>query len=193
MFTKYVHELVTCVSTTCVTTRHGRELELKTAVREIGAEMMTTHTRGNKLLFVGNGGSAGICAHMATDFSNNGGMRATALNDAATLTCLSNDYGYEHVYSKQIEWHARPGDLLVAISSSGRSPNILNAVNAARTAGCRIVTLSGFQSENPLRELGDINFYVASPEYGFVEVGHTIILHGILDIQMGWEMPGERY
>ena len=113
-------------------------------------------------------------------------MRATALNDSATLTCLSNDYGYEHVYAKQIEWHAASADLLVAISSSGQSANILNAVAAARDAGCRIITLSGFSPKNPLRELGDINLYIASSEYGFVELGHTVLLHGILDIQMGW-------
>lgn len=182
MFAKYVQVIGEIVSAT----RDGDEVTLETAVKGIGAEMMATHEGGNKLIFVGNGGSAGICGHMATDFSKNGGMRATALNDAATLTCLANDYGYEHVFAKQIEWHAASGDLLIAISSSGRSQNILNAVRAARNAGCRVITLSGFRPDNPLRGLGDFNLYVASQEYGFVEVGHLAILHGILDIQMGW-------
>ncbi len=186
MFARYVQVLGEIVSATRVTTRDGDEVTLETAVKGIGAEMMATHEGGNKLIFVGNGGSAGICGHMATDFSKNGGMRATTLNDATTLTCLANDYGYEHVFAKQIEWHAASGDLLIAISSSGRSQNILNAVRAARNAGCRVITLSGFRPDNPLRGLGDLNLYVASQEYGLVEVGHLAILHGILDIQMGW-------
>lgn len=186
MFARYVQVLGEIVSATRVTTRDGDEVTLETAVKGIGAEMMATHEGGNKLIFVGNGGSAAICGHMATDFSKNGGMRATTLNDAATLTCLANDYGYEHVFAKQIEWHAAAGDLLIAISSSGRSQNILNAVRAARNAGCRVITLSGFRPDNPLRGLGDLNLYVASQEYGLVEVGHLAILHGILDIQMGW-------
>ncbi len=88
--------------------------------------------------------------------------------------------------NRSIEWHAASGDLLIAITSSGRSQNILNAVRAARNAGCRVITLSGFRPDNPLRGLGNLNLYVASQEYGFVEVGHLAILHGILDIQMGW-------
>lgn len=78
------------------------------------------------------------------------------------LTCLGNDLGYEQIFAKQIELHARPDDLVIAISSSGRSANILNAVKAARTAKCEVVTFSGFAPDNPLRSLGDINFYVAS-------------------------------
>lgn len=186
MFATYVKALGEIVSATRVTTRAGAEVALDKAVKDIGVETMATHEGGNKLIFVGNGGSASICGHMATDFNKNGGVRATTLNDAATLTCLANDYGYENVFAKQIQWHAASGDLLIAISSSGRSQNILNAVEAARNAGCRVITMSGFRPDNPLRRLGDLNLYVASQEYGFVEVGHLAILHGILDIQMGW-------
>src|SRR4029079_15204682 len=90
------------------------------------------HDAGNKIMFVGNGGSAGICSHPAIDFSKNGGLRAMAFNDPSRLRSRRNDLGYEIVFAKQIELHGRAGDLLVAISSSGRSPNILNAVKAAR-------------------------------------------------------------
>ena len=141
------------------------------------------HKNGNKVIFVGNGGSAGICSHMATDYSKNGGIRSMACNDGAVLTCLSNDYGYVHVFAKQIEWHARPGDIVVAISSSGKSQNILNATDAAKEKGCFVTTLSGFGSDNPLREKGDINFYLDSKEYGFVEVGHLTLLHLALDLK----------
>jgi D-sedoheptulose 7-phosphate isomerase len=145
-----------------------------------------THDGGNKIIFVGNGGSAGIASHLAIDFSKNGGLRSMAFNDPAALTCLGNDLGYENVFAKQIGFHARPGDLLIAISSSGRSPNILNAVKAARQSECRVVTYSGFTQDNDLRRAGDINFYVHSREYGFVEVSHLALCHAVLDIDMGW-------
>jgi D-sedoheptulose 7-phosphate isomerase len=138
-------------------------------------------------MFIGNGGSAGIASHLAIDYSKNGSLRAMAFNDAAALTCLSNDLGYDRVFSEQIALHARPGDLLVAISSSGASANILNAVKTARAAGVSIVTLSGFSPENPLRRTGDVNFFVRSNAYGFVEVAHLAVCHAVLDIELGWQ------
>jgi D-sedoheptulose 7-phosphate isomerase len=126
---------------------------------------------------------------MATDYSKNGNVRSLALNDSSMLTCLGNDLGYERVFAKQIELHARPRDLVIAISSSGRSANILSAVAAARAAKCAVVTLSGFTADNPLRGLGDINFYIASDRYGFVEIGHLTICHAILDFICGLRVP----
>lgn len=139
--------------------------------------------RGNKLMFVGNGGSAAIAGHMAIDFSKNG-MPATCFNDAAALTCLGNDFGYEEVFARQIVFHARRGDLLYAISSSGRSPNILRAVEAARKIGCSVITMSGFRANNPLRTLGDVNFHVALERYGIVEVAHTALIHAVVDLKV---------
>ena len=145
------------------------------------------HESDNKIMFAGNGGSAGICSHMAIDFTKNGGMRATALNDSSTLTALGNDLGYENVFAKQVEWQGRSGDLLIAISSSGRSPNIIKAVSAARAKGCGVATFSGFTDDNPLRSSGDVNFYIRAREYGFVEVAHQALIHAILDLDMGWK------
>ena len=187
MFVKaYMKTLENVVTSALVTDRSGGALGVEDAVRQSGKQMRAAHDNGNRLFFIGNGGSAGISSHMATDYSKNGGMRASALTDGSTITCLANDYGYEHVFEKQLEWHARPGDILIAISSSGRSKNILNAVKAARECGCVVYTFSGFTSDNPLRAMGDLNFYLANKEYGFVEVGHLAILHTVLDIQMGW-------
>ena len=149
----------------------------------------TAHAAGRKLMFIGNGGSAGICSHMATDYSKNGNLRSLAFNDGAMLTCLGNDLGYENVFAKQIDIHGMEGDLLMAISSGGRSRNILEGVAAARRKGCRIVTLSGFGADNPLRKLGDINFYLPSDQYGFVEIGHLAICHAILDFACGLDVP----
>ena len=136
---------------------------------------------GRKLMFVGNGASAAIASHQAVDYWKTGGIRATAFNDPAQLTCLGNDYGYAHVFAKAVEMFADPGDVLVAVSSSGRSENILRAAGAAREKACRVITLSGFERANPLRGLGDVNFYVPSKTYGHVEVTHVALLHGMLD------------
>ncbi|MBL7951212.1 MAG: SIS domain-containing protein [Flavobacteriales bacterium] len=139
---------------------------------------------GRKVIMVGNGGSAGIASHQAVDYWKNGGIRAVAFNDASLLTCIGNDLGFENLFSAPIERFADPEDLVFAISSSGASPNILNAAKAARTAGCRVVTFSGFDPANPLHSQGDINFHVASSSYGLVEILHLYIIHSILDAKM---------
>ena len=164
----------------------GGALSLADAVNWVIEAARATHDAGSKLMFIGNGGSASIASHMAIDYSKNGNLRALAFNDGAALTCLSNDLGYENVFAKQIEMHGRAGDLLIAISSSGRSPNIHRGVAAARGRGCKVLTLSGFSPENPLRRMGDVNLYVPSSEYGFVEITHLALCHAILDLAMGW-------
>jgi len=146
-----------------------------------------THGSGGKIMFIGNGGSMGIAAHMAVDFSKNGGLRSMALGDSAVLTCLGNDFGYHDVFARQIEWHGSASDVLMAISSSGESPNIIKGVRAARLKGSRIVTFSGFREDNPLRRMGDVNFYIRAEEYGFVELAHQTLLHAMLDIDRGWK------
>ena len=170
-----------CLAGVEVTNNTGAKLDVASAFNQIMVQARSAHDVGNKLIFVGNGGSAAIASHMATDYSKNADVRSLALNDASMVTCLGNDLGYERIFAKQIELYSRPGDLLVAISSSGRSPSILNAVAAARDARCAVVTFSGFEPHNPLRCKGDINFYVASDRYGFVEISHLTICHAILD------------
>lgn len=137
---------------------------------------------GGKILFIGNGASASISNHMATDFWKNAGVRAVSFSDSVLLTCVSNDYGYKHVYEKPIEMFANSQDILVAISSSGQSENILRAARAAKQKGLKIITLSGFDKNNPLRQLGDINFYVPWNEYGQVEIMHLSICHCMVDV-----------
>jgi D-sedoheptulose 7-phosphate isomerase len=118
---------------------------------------------------------------MATDFWKNGRIEALAFNDSSLLTCISNDYGYEHVFEKPIEMFAKREDIVFAISSSGESKNIVRGVNAARLKECSVITLSGFKDDNILSTLGDINFYIPSRKYGLVEVIHHSICHCILD------------
>lgn len=186
---RYFATLADLLRSAEVTDRTARKLPLDEGCEWVRRAAHQAHDAGNKIIFVGNGGSAGIASHLAIDFSKNGGLRSLAFNDPAALTCLGNDLGYENVFAKQLDFHARPGDLVVAISSSGRSPNILGAVKMARTRDCKVATFSGFTAENELRQAGDVNFYVRSREYGFVEVAHLALCHAVLDIDMGWGRP----
>ena len=122
-------------------------------------------------------------AQLAIDFSKNGEMPGICFNDGAALTCLGNDYGYEDVFARQIAYHARKGDVLFAISSSGESPNILRAVETALERGCHVITFSGFNSDNRLRTLGEVNFHVAVNDYGVVEVAHTALIHAVVEMK----------
>jgi len=145
-----------------------------------------------RIYFIGNGGSAAIASHMAIDWLKNGGFAASCFNDGASITCLANDLGFEQVFALPLSRHAKNGDLLVAISSSGKSADILAGVAAARAAGARTLTLSGFSPDNPLRRAGDMNFYVPNSLYGFVELAHLCICHSVLDLCMGWNSDGSQ-
>ncbi|MDP6342627.1 MAG: SIS domain-containing protein [Alphaproteobacteria bacterium] len=164
----------------------GHELPMAALFESLVDLLRVLRDGGGKLMIVGNGGSATIASHMAEDFSKNGGVPTLAFNDGAMLSALANDEGYEQVFARQIEFFGAAGDLLIAISSSGNSANIVNAVAAARDRGCGVLTMSGFGPDNQLRRLGDFNIYVPSGEYGFVEVVHLALVHALLDIFMGW-------
>ena len=129
------------------------------------------------MYFAGNGGSAMIASHMAADASKNGGLRGVAFNDAALLTAVSNDITFEDVFALPLARLGRRGDLLMTISSSGNSPNIVRALETARRIGMHLVTLSGKQPQNRSRALGDLNFYVPADRYGWVECAHQLIIH----------------
>lgn len=140
-------------------------------------------TKGkNKVYILGNGGSASIASHILTDFINVGKLNAQVLHDPALLTCMANDYGYENVYARVLDTIMEKGDVLVAISSSGKSRNICQAAEVAKSKGATIFTFSGFSFDNPLRQLGHINFWLNSCNYGIVEIGHSLMLHHISDL-----------
>ncbi len=148
-------------------------------------EVFAVHKmRQTSVFFIGNGGSCAIASHMTADFMKNGGMNTCCLYDQSVLTCLGNDYGYEHVFAEQIRYLAKEGDLLVAISSSGNSPNIVRAIGAAREKRAAVLTFTGFLPDNRAKQMGDINVYVPSSKYGIVESIHNLILQQIVDALM---------
>lgn len=179
----YYGNLFNFVKAIRVTDNNGGELNFLQGIKGT-VDLIKSQTTAHKVMFIGNGGSAAISSHMSVDFWKNGGMRAIAFNDSSLLTCIGNDYGYKNVFEKPIEMFADSGDILIAISSSGRSENILLGVQAAKTRGCKVITLSGFDGNNPLSSMGEFNFYVPSKSYGPVEVIHHSICHCILDTIM---------
>lgn len=178
---KYFERLISAIKDIHACHNHGEVLAFFDAVEVVGHLVLKQSGQGKKVMFIGNGASASISSHISTDFWKSGGIRAVAFNDSSLLTCISNDYGYKHVFEKPIEMFADPGDVLFAVSSSGKSENILRGAEAAKSKGCHVVTFSGFKKDNPLRSLGDFNFYVPSDAYGPVEVVHLSISHCIID------------
>lgn len=138
----------------------------------------------SQLFFIGNGGSSAIASHMTADFMKNGGMNTYSLYDNAVTTCMGNDYGYEHIFSRPMDFLVREGDLVVAISSSGNSRNIINAIETAHGKHATVITLTGFGSDNSAKQMGDINVYVPCEKYGIVESIHNLILQQIVDLIM---------
>ena len=176
----YISKFTELLSKIEVTDKNNNPLEFTSAIKESVNLVLSCKSRNKKIMLIGNGGSASIASHIAVDLWKNCGIRATAFNDSSLLTCISNDFGYPYVFEKPIERFSDEGDLLIAISSSGASINILNGVKAA--VNCKVITMSGFKSDNPLRSMGDLNFYVPSYSYGYVEIIHLLLCHYIVDI-----------
>ena len=139
----------------------------------------------NKLMIAGNGGSAATASHVSVDFTKAAGIRAINFIEADLLTCFANDYGYERVFEKAIEFYGDAGDLLILISSSGSSNNVVKAAKRAKELKMGLITFSGFKSNNPLRQLGDLNFWIDSKAYNIVEMTHQIWLLAIVDYIIG--------
>ena len=159
----------------------GTPLAVDDAFAAWGDMTADLRAHNGEAYFVGNGASAAMASHCAADIMKNGRVRARVFTDNAMITALGNDLSYERVFSEPLFWCMRPGDMLVAVSSSGASPNIISAVQAARRCRGLVVTLSAFKAANPLRGLGDLNFYVPAPTYGLAESCHAAILHYWVD------------
>jgi D-sedoheptulose 7-phosphate isomerase len=177
---KYFSQFALALNNMEVTDGSSVAINYAEAVRQLVTLLTNIQKTSKKVIMVGNGGSAGICSHMTVDYWKNGNIRSVAFNDSSLLTCLSNDISFEQVFSKSIGMFADEGDVVFCISSSGKSANIINAAEAGTDAKCTVVTFSGFETTNPLRKMGAINFYVPSFSYGFVEVLHNYIIHHIL-------------
>ena len=163
----------------------GMELVSHEDLIKASEKIQAVSKKGNKLIICGNGGSAAMASHVSVDFTKVAGIRAINFNEADLLTCFSNDYGYDRVFEKAIEFFGDEGDIVILISSSGSSANVVNTAKCAKKMKIGVITFSGFDNDNPLRQLGDINFWVDSKGYNIVEMTHHIWLLAIVDYIIG--------
>ena len=146
-------------------------------------EILKKYKKKNHVHIFGNGGSASIASHFSMDLTNNSNIKCSNYNDASLITCYSNDFGYENWISRVINKYGKKGDLLILISSSGKSKNMLNAIKIAKLKKIyKVVTFTGFEKNNPLKVRGDLNFWVDSRKYNFIENIHQFWLLMIVDI-----------
>ena len=135
-----------------------------------------------KIIIVGNGGSAAIASHFSVDMTKIGGVRSINFNESDLLTCFSNDYGYENWVKQALKFYCDSGDLVILISASGKSPNMVNAAKFLKNRNNKLVTFTGFNGKNNLSKLGNLNFEVNSKSYNIIENIHQYWLLIIVDI-----------
>lgn len=157
---------------------------LRSQIGQAVAICLKSFESGGKLMFAGNGGSAADAQHWAGElvsrfYYDRPGLAAIALTtDSSILTAIGNDYGYDYVFARQVEALGQSGDVLIAISTSGRSPNILRAIATARKSGIRVIGFTGGgQGGTDMGQLCDICFQVPSIETPRIQEGHEFIGH----------------
>lgn len=162
-------------------------------VERVGALLAAVLQAGNKLLVCGNGGSAADAQHLASELTgrfikDRRPLAAIALStDSSALTCIGNDYGFDDVFSRQVQALARPGDCFIGISTSGRSPNVLKAAAAAREAGAKVVGLLG-RDGGPLLAESDLAIVAPSDVTARIQEVHILVIHtlcGLIEDKLG--------
>ena len=160
--------------------------EIKKKLINLKKIFITTKKNRKKILIFGNGGSAAIASHFSVDLTKNAKIRCTNYNEPDLITCFSNDFGYERWVEMAIKYYGNKGDVLIVISSSGKSKNMINACIAARKKKfSKIITLTGHLVNNPVKKLGDINLWVNSKAYNYIENIHQFWLLSLVDLIIG--------
>ena len=177
----WLRGLADCLEkTTCE--HRGRPVPLEAGLETLVRIWSRRRADGARVYWMGNGGSAAVASHLSQDLLNRCGVRSLTFNDPALITCMANDYGYRDVFTRPLTTLAQEGDVLVAVSSSGMSDNIVGAVEAALDKGLEVVTLSAFSASNRLRGLAaTLSFHTPTANYGQAELAHAALLHAAVD------------
>ncbi|MDC0233014.1 SIS domain-containing protein [Pelagibacteraceae bacterium] len=158
-------------------------IELDTSLIDRSVELILKCKRNNgKVFIVGNGGSSSIASHVSVDFAKVANVQSNTFNNANLITCFANDYGHENWVKEAIKAYTQKNDILILISSSGNSINIINAAKYCNENNIPLITFSGFDKENHLAKLGNVNIHINSNNYNYIEMSHHIILVSIVDI-----------
>ena len=190
-FNEYVNDISEAFSKTIVATSNGEELEISDGLKLWAkkAKDIKDNTKG-LMFFCGNGASATMAEHMSHDWFQNGLVNTYTVSETSHLTAISNDVSYEDVFAYRINRICSERDMLVTISSSGNSPNVVKAIATAKEKGAYVVTVSGKSPDNKSRNSGDLNFYVPLDTYGMVESAHAVLIHAALDCYLDMYMGG---
>ena len=156
---------------------------LYSKIQDMGEMISFFRSFHSKMLFFGNGASNTIATHAALDFTNQLDIPCLAFNDSSVITAYANVFGYENSMKRFVHLYGRYEDCYVFISSSGESENIINAAEYVKSNGSRIITFTGFDKNNSLQKIGNLNFWVDSKEYNVVENIHMIWLSTVCDMQ----------
>lgn len=183
------HDAIRSQFAESIATKQKAMAELVPAIALAGAAMSGSLRAGGKILACGNGGSAGDAQHFAAELLNRFERERPALpavaltTDSSTITSIANDYAYEQVFSKQVLALGRPGDCLLAISTSGNSPNVVQAMRAAHDCGMRVIALSGRNGGRMAVELGagDIEIRVPAERTARIQEVHLVVIHCLCD------------
>ena len=159
----------------------GQEIDPDNAFRKWRDYSLHIREQRKTVYLIGNGASASMASHVAADLAKNAHIHAQVFSDLSLITSIANDLGYEDVFAEPIRRRMLEGDMLITISSSGQSPNILRAAKEAKSRGGLVITLSAMNPENSLRKQGILNFYVPAENYGMSETCHAAILHYWID------------
>lgn len=176
-----VAELKGCLGSLSVWDEAGETMAPDLGFSRLREATLRVKQAGNMVYFIGNGASAAMASHFSADLAKNAYLHTRVFTDLSLITALANDLCYEEVFAEPLRRYLKKGDMLVAISSSGRSPNIIRAAREAGKLGGIVVTLSAMKPDNPLRTLGRYNFYVPADTYGLAETSHAAILHFWVD------------
>lgn len=164
-----------------IVTLNGKEVSLAEGVENWIDLARKVQENGSLMFFCGNGASATMAEHMSHDWFQNGKVNTYTVSETSHITAISNDVSYADVFAYRIERILKESDILVTISSSGNSPNVIRAIEEAKKKGAFVVTVSGKGADNKSRQMGDLCFYVPLDTYGLVESSHAVLLHAVLD------------
>ena len=184
-YTGWLNNIKKILDSTVVANHQGESLALNEGWEYLCEKTLEVKRRCRNIYFIGNGASAAMASHFAVDFSKNIGIKAVTFFDISLVTAISNDMCYEEVFAYPLRTFSQPGDMLVGISSSGNSPNIIKAAQAAVEKKLFILSFTGFKPDNILRGMSDLSFYCPGDTYGSVESAHAILLHYWTDMMAG--------
>lgn len=178
---EYVKDMSSLLGNLSFRLRDGKKIGVEAGFQKWSDLTLRLRKNRGTVFLVGNGASASMSSHMAADLAKNARLRTEVFSDLSLITAISNDIGYDQVFAEPLSRRARAGDMLVAISSSGKSRNVLEAVKVATASRMNVFTLSAMKPDNPLRSAGSINIYLPANTYGYAESCHATVLHHWLD------------